>query len=270
MQISKLETNFNHLGQRIEMPLKFIFLVFARNSEFVATKIKELDALNVTYIIVCGENFNHPNVFYQSPTGKYEAVNFGMGLLPKDVDIVVMNDVDTKIVNFEIALHYFEDPGVALVFGTEVVNKGPQVVFNKIINNMKKRIQIVSGGELMLIRRTILDRILPLKPCKAEDTYILFKVSELGYRTIFCEQARAETERTVTADREVAYKRRTVTGIYQALSMSKPPYLTRLFYVLLPFACPLLLFSGTKGYFATKGILLGLIDFLRGEKGGKW
>jgi hypothetical protein len=43
-----------------------------------------------------------------------------------------------------------------------------------------------------------------------------------------------------------------------------------LFYVLLPFLAPMLLIQGRKGYFWTKGILYGLIDFLRGDKTGSW
>lgn len=54
----------------------------------------------------------------------------------------------------------------------------------------------------MMIRNDVLRRILPLKPCKAEDTYMMFKAIELGYKAVFCEKCYAETERTKTAKKE--------------------------------------------------------------------
>jgi hypothetical protein len=79
-----------------------------------------------------------------------------------------------------------------------------------------------------------------------------------------------ETERTKTAEKEETYKRKTVSGLYQALAYTQPPCLIKLFYVLLPIACPLLLVLGKKGYFWMKGILLGLSDYLRGDRTGVW
>jgi hypothetical protein len=122
----------------------------------------------------------------------------------------------------------------------------------------------------MLIRRKILDEILPLKACKAEDSYILFKVLEAGGRVTFSQQCYVTTKRTSVAKEEQGYKRRTVGGIYQALAMSNPPILVRLFYLLLPFVSPLLLASGSKGYHWAKGILLGYVDYLRGDKAASW
>jgi cellulose synthase/poly-beta-1,6-N-acetylglucosamine synthase-like glycosyltransferase len=248
---------------------RLFFLVLARDSNHVGDKIRELENLKVRYIIICGEHFNHPNVVYRVPKGKYDAINFGVGLIPKDIDIVAMNDVDTIIHNFHLALQCLEDAKVALVFGTEMV-KGPQSLFFSILNPLRRKIQIAASGELMLIRRQVLEKVLPLRPCKAEDTYILFKVLEHGYKTVFCDGCYAETERTKTAEKEVMYKRKTVTGIYQALSYTQPPYPIRLFYVLLPFSSPLLLVLGKKGYFWMKGILLGLIDYLLGDRTGVW
>lgn len=249
---------------------KLFFLVLARDRKHVYDKIRELESLGVPYKIICGERLNHVNVIYRAPRGKYDAINFGAGLIPKDVDIVVMNDVDTIIHNFDVALRPFNDEKVALVFGTEMIKEGPQVLFFRILNPLRKKIPIAASGELMLIKRDILERIRPLSPCKAEDTYILFKVLEFGYKTVFCEDCYAETERTKTAEKEEPYKRKTVTGIYQALSYAQPPSLIRLFYVLLPIACPLLLILGRRGYFWMRGILLGLTDFLRGDQSGVW
>jgi cellulose synthase/poly-beta-1,6-N-acetylglucosamine synthase-like glycosyltransferase len=249
---------------------KLLFLVFARDRNHVSDKIKELEDLGVQYRIICGEHFDHPYVVYRAPNGKYDAINFGAGLIPRDVDIVAMNDVDTVIHNFHFALRCLEDEKVALVFGTEMVKEGPQNLFFRILNPIRKKIQIAASGELMLIRHEVLKKTLPLKPCKAEDTYILFKVLEHGYKTVFCDDCYAETERTKTAEKEVMYKRKTVTGIYQSLSYTRPPYPIRVFYVLLPFSSPILLVLGKKGYFWMKGILLGLTDYLRGDKTGAW
>jgi hypothetical protein len=71
-------------------------------------------------------------------------------------------------------------------------------------------------------------------------------------------------------EQEEVYKRRTVGGIYQALSMSKPPIMVRLFYTLLPFASPLLLILGRKGYYWAKGILSGYVDYARGDRSASW
>lgn len=229
-----------------------------------------MENLNVQYKIVCGERLDHPNVVYQVPKGKYAAVNFGASLLPKETDIVAMNDVDTRIHNFGQALQHFKDEKVALVFGTEKVDEGPQNFFLRILNPIRSKIPIAGTGELMFIRRGVFDEIVPLKPCKAEDTYILFKVQENGYKVVFCENCYAETQRTKTAQMEEPYRRKTVAGIYQALSYSKPSPLIRLFYSLLPFVSPILLISGQKGYFWMRGILLGFLDYARGDRTGMW
>jgi cellulose synthase/poly-beta-1,6-N-acetylglucosamine synthase-like glycosyltransferase len=249
---------------------RLFVIVLARDRKHVDHKIRELETLGVPYKIVCGERLNHPNVVYRAPKGKYEAINFGASLIPKDVDIVVMNDVDTVIHNFYLALRYLKGEKVALVFGTELVREGPQNLFFRILNPIRRRIPVAASGELMFIRRDVFEKVLPLKPCKAEDTYILFKVLEYGYKIVFCEDCYAETERTRTAEEEEIYKRRTVTGIYQALSYTKPPLFIRLFYFLLPLMSLVLLILGKKGYYWTRGILLGFLDHLRGDRSGSW
>jgi len=250
--------------------MKLFFLVLARDKAHVHDKIRELENLNVQYKIVCGDRLDHPNVVYQVPRGKYAAVNFGASLIPKETDIVAMNDVDTRIHNIDQALQRFKDEKVALVFGTEKVDEGPQKLFLRILNPIRNKIPIAGTGELMFIRRGVFDEIGPLPPCKAEDTYILFKVQENGYKVVFCENCYAETQRTKTAQKEEPYRRKTVAGIYQALSYSKPPPLTRLFYILLPLVSPILLVSGQKGYFWMRGILLGFLDYARGDRTGTW
>jgi hypothetical protein len=69
---------------------KLFFIVPARDKRYVTEKIMELERLRVPYIIVCGERVNHPRVVYRAPIGKYDAVNFGAALMPKDVNIIVL------------------------------------------------------------------------------------------------------------------------------------------------------------------------------------
>lgn len=246
------------------------FVVLARDRNYVSEKISELERLRVPYVVVCGEDFDHPLVTYRAPRGKYDAINFAERLVPEDVNIVVFNDVDTKICNFHAMLRYFEDTRTSVVFASELVREGPQVLFFKIFNPVRKRVPLAASGELMMVRRNVLREILPLKPCKAEDTYMMFKVLELGYGVVFCEECHAETVRTKSVEKEELYKRKTVTGIYQALSYTKPPWLVNLFYVFLPFASILLLILGRTGYYWMRGILLGFLDYLRGDRIGFW
>jgi cellulose synthase/poly-beta-1,6-N-acetylglucosamine synthase-like glycosyltransferase len=250
--------------------MNLFFLVLARDEKHVDEKIEELKSLGVPYLIVCGRNLNHPNVLYRKPEGKYDAINFGARFVPENADVVALNDVDTKINNFQATLQHFKRKEVALVFARVSVKEGPQRLFYVILDLIRRRLPITASGELMLIRHNVLKKILPIRPCKAEDSYILFKVLELKHKAVFCEECYVETERTKTAEKEEIYKRKTVTGIYQALAYTQPPYLIKLFYVLLPIACPLLLVLGKKGSFWMNGILLGLIDYLRGDRTGVW
>jgi hypothetical protein len=250
--------------------MKLFFLVLARDERYVDEKIEELKGLGVPYLIICGKNINHPNVVYREPKGKYDAINFGARFISEHSDVVALNDVDTKIYNFPATLQHFKRKEVALVFVRVSVKEGPQRLFYVFLDLLRRRVPIAASGELMLIRRNVLREILPIRPCKAEDSYILFKVLELKHEAVFCEECYVETERTKTSEKEEVYKRKTVAGIYQALAYAQPPYVIKLFYFLLPLACPLLLVLGKKGYFWMKGILLGLIDYLRGDRTGVW
>lgn len=248
------------------------FVVFARDKKYVSEKISELDRFGVPYVVVCGEHFDHSLVVYRAPKGKYEAINFVLEerKIPRDVKIIAFNDVDTKIGRFEVMLRHFEDPKVAIVFAAELVREGPQRTFFTIFNPIRRFLPLAASGELMMVRQEILRKILPLKPCKAEDTYIMFKALELGYKVVFCEDCFAETERTKTGSKEEIYKRKTVAGIYQALSFTKPPPVIRFLYALLPFAAILFVLLGRDGYHWFKGILLGFLDYVRGDRRGTW
>jgi len=250
--------------------MKPFFIVLARDSEHVKEKIEELENFGFSYLIVCGENLNLPHVVYQEPRGKYDAINFAVQNLPKDVNVIAFNDVDTKIHNIEAAFRDFSRTQASLLFAKLRVKEGPQLFLNELLDNWKKRILVTASGEMMLIRRDILDKILPLRPCKAEDTYILFKTLEHRRKAVFCEECYVETERTASAKKEEDYKRKTVSGIYQALSFTKVPPLIRLFYFFLPFMSPLFLILGRKGYHLMRGILFGFLDFIRGDREGYW
>jgi hypothetical protein len=250
--------------------LRIFFVVLARDASFINDKIKELNKLNFPYIIVCGEPVDLPNVVYRSPIGKYDAINFGLGLVPKNTDVVVLNDVDTEIHGFDHALDIFRNKTVSLVYAKVGVKLGPQTLFYGLLDELRSRIPIAASGELMVLRYDILRRILPLKKCKSEDSYIMFKIMEQGGRIAFSESCWVYTIRTTNAKQEEVYKRRTTGGIYQAISMAKPPIIVRMFYLFLPFFSPMLLFAGKKGYYWSRGIILGYIDYIRGDRSGAW
>lgn len=250
--------------------MRVFFVVLARDATAVKEKASELDRLSYPYIIICGERTHIPNVVYRAPRGKYDAINFGMRFIPSETDVVAFNDVDAKFHNLDAALHLLGDPGISLVFARVDVERGPQLSFYSLLDSVRDKVPIAASGELMLIRYSALKGMMPLKGCKAEDSYILFKLLEKGGRAAFCKECYVTTRRTTLPKEEELYKRRTVGGIYQALSMSKPPMSVRLFYVLLPFASPLMLVSGRKGYYWTKGILLGFVDYVRGDRAASW
>lgn len=249
--------------------MKLFFLVLARDEEHVDEKIKELQSLGVSYLIVCGKKLDRPSVVFREPKGKYDAINFGSRFIPEDVDVVALNDVDTKVRNVWASLKYFDVEDVDLVFA-KVSTEGPTKSFNVLLDLIRKQLLVTANGELMLIRRKALMAVLPIKACKAEDSYILYKILELKRRAVFCEKCFAVTERTKLVEMEETYRRKTVCGIYQALALTKPPISIRAFYVLLPIASPILLAFGRKGYFWMKGILLGIKDYLRGDRTGFW
>lgn len=260
------------IGQAQNRESPPFFVVLARDRFHVSEKTAELESLGVPFIIVCGENIRQPHVVYRAPIGKYDAINFVLqaNLIPKNVKIVAFNDVDTKITGFSSMLQRFADPKVGIAYATELVKDGPQRNFFAVFNPVRKLFPLAASGELMLIRTELLHQILPLKPCKAEDTLIMFKALELGSKVVFCDDCFAETERTKTGQKEELYKRKTVAGIYQALSFANPPPTVRLLYSLLPFLSIVFVVMGSDGYYTFRGILLGFLDFKRGDRSGTW
>ena len=248
------------------------FVVLARDRSYVSEKAAELESLGVPFIIICGENIRQPHVVFRVPIGKYDAINFvpKANLIPKNTRIVAFNDVDTKITGFSSMQKQFADPKVGIAFATELVKEGPQRNFFAIFNPIRKMFPLAASGELMLIRTELLRQILPLKPCKAEDTLIMFKALELGSKVVFCDDCFAETERTKTGSKEELYKRKTVAGIYQALSFTNPPPIVRFLYSILPLLSVIFVVMGRNGYHTFKGIMLGFLDFKRGVRSGSW
>jgi len=244
--------------------VKPFFIVPARNQQSLEEKIMELEDMQVPYIIVCGEKMNHPRVVYREARGKWDAINFGGQFVPRDADVVVLNDVDTSIYNFEHALSHLRDEA-DIVYCKVNVPKGPQVKFYKIADPIRKRFHIFASGELMLMRHDVFKRVLPIPPCIAEDSYMLFKALELGYHAHFCTKTYVTTERTASAEEEEAYKARTTLGIYQALKHTKPPPWIKIFYKLLPVAAPLLALAGEDGRAWMRGIRKALSAILTGR-----
>jgi hypothetical protein len=250
--------------------MKPFFVVLARDDTGLDKKVVELKKIGLPYLIVCGKNIQKNNLIYRKPVGKYDAINFGLNFVPPEFDTIIFNDVDTKINHFDAALKKFNAEKLDLLFAGVKVVDGPQQSFYVILDFIRRRLPITSSGELMVIRREFLNRILPIKPCKAEDSFMLFKALELKQHVAFCEKCYVKTVRTTYGSAEQAYKRRTVCGIYQALEFSKPTLSIRIFYMILPLITPCLLVFGNKGYYWMRGINLGLKDYLQGDKEGVW
>jgi hypothetical protein len=244
--------------------INLFFIVLARDQRHVREKIMELEDMQVPYLIVCGEGIDHPKVVYREARGKWDAINFGSQFIPKNADVVVLNDVDTRIHNFEHALSHLYD-GADLIYCKVNVARGPQVKFYRIADPIRKRFHIFASGELMLIKHKVFKRVLPIPPCIAEDSYILFKALELGYRAYFCTKTYVTTKRTANAEEEEAYKARTTLGVYQALKHTRPPPWIRTFYALLPIAAPLLALAGEDGKAWMRGIRKALNMILTGH-----
>ena len=76
--------------------MQIFLVVLARDAVKLLEKTRELDALGYSCVIVCGEKVSYPNVVYRQPMGKFDAINFGLKLVPSDCDVVALNDVDTR------------------------------------------------------------------------------------------------------------------------------------------------------------------------------
>ncbi len=117
------------------------FIVLARTLQNVDAKILELENMKVSYVIVCGEQTDHPNVVFRSIAGKWDAINFGASFVPKEVNVIVLNDVDTVIHGFKDAFKYLTI-GNDLIYCRVNVSVGPQVKFYRILNPLEKEVPL--------------------------------------------------------------------------------------------------------------------------------
>jgi hypothetical protein len=247
---------------------KICFIVSARTKEGVEEKAAELRSLGVPFMVICAEKTDTPEAIYREKKGKFDAINYAAGFTGGHTKIICLNDVDNRICNFDKAVEKMVRTQAGLVFCKIKVDSGPQIQFYSLMDRIRRVLPITSSGDLMLIRKNVFDKLLPIPSCKTEDNYISFKVPELGYKVLFCEECWVETKKTSTLAEESEYKTRTVTGLYQALSLTKTTPLIRVFYLGLPFISPLLLLQGKRGAAWAKGIIQGFTNFIRGDKGG--
>lgn len=239
------------------------FVVLSRDSFAIPSKIQELDHLGFPYVIVSGEKFDHPNVKQRKAVGKWDAINFASRYVPSSTDVIVLNDVDTKINNFSIVSFQLENAD--LVYCDVRVGSGPQTQFYDILNPIRKRFNVAASGELMVMSRSLFEEVLPIPPCIAEDSYILFKALELGHKAHFSSNFFVTTRRTEDAEAEKRYKNRTTLGIYQALKYSRPSALILAFYFMLPLFAPILGLLGQNGRAWSAGIETAFVDYLLGK-----
>jgi len=226
--------------------------VLARDHNMVESKIREIESYGYPYAVVCGERMDIDGVEFRKPVGKWDAMNYGCGLVPDDADIVAVNDVDTTIHQLDAALELASR--FDLVYSAVKPDGGPQRSFYAFADPLRERLNLFASGELMLIKKKTLDQLLPVPPCMAEDSYLLFKAMELNFSVRFCRDAYVTTSRTANATEEVAYKERTTLGILQALDYAKPSVTIRMFYRALPLFAVLLVPMGKNGKAWATGI----------------
>ncbi len=242
-------------------------IVPARNQDYVGRKLQELNRIGLPFIIICGENLRRPRVLYRKASGKWDAINYGAKFIPTHTDLVILNDVDTKIYHLDRALDLMSSSEIDVAFCKVRVTSGPQQKFYKVLDPIRKRLPIAASGELMLIKRRLFDQLVPLPPSTAEDTYMMFRALELGRKVKLCDEAFVTTSRDSGGSnftQEQMYKMRTTLGIFQALRLSRPPAAIRAFYLMLPLVAVLLALGGPDGRAWTMGIERATVShFLR-------
>jgi hypothetical protein len=229
------------------------FLVLARDRSNLSDKLDEFATLGIAnFLVICGEKVKHPRVRYRKAVGKWDAINFGSKFIPSGAKLILLNDVDTQIHSLDKAL--LRSREADLIYCKVKVAEGPQREFYRILDRVRQRLHVAASGELMLINRRVFERLLPIPPCTAEDTYLMFRALQLGHRVEFCPETYVTTLRTRSTVEEQLYKARTTLGIYQALRLTKPSPTIRAFYVLLPLMAPLLAVGGSSGRSVAIGI----------------
>jgi hypothetical protein len=245
--------------------MNIFVLVMARDALLVGPKLEELRSYGLPYLVVCGERLDVPGVVYRAARGKWDAINFGYDLVPPETDVVVLNDVDTSIHGLDGALSMVSD-GHDLVYCAVRPSSGSQPKFYALADPLRERLHLFASGELMLIRKRTLDRLMPIPPCMAEDTYLLFRAMQFGYKVALCRDAYVTTTRTSNSTEEIAYKERTTLGILQALDYSVPPPWIRLFYYSTPLLATMLALTGEDGRAWARGMMGGFTQHREGSK----
>lgn len=226
--------------------VRAFFLVLARDQRNLSEKLDEFATLGFSnFLVICGEKVKHPRVRYREAVGKWDAINFGSKFIPSGAKLILLNDVDTEIHSLDKAL--LRSREADLIYCKVKVAEGPQRGFYKILDPVRHRLHVAASGELMLINRRVFERLLPIPPCTAEDTYLMFRALQFGHRVEFCPESYVTTFRTRSAAEEQLYKARTTLGVYQALRLAKPSPAIRAFYVFLPLMAPLLAAGGGFG-----------------------
>jgi hypothetical protein len=256
-------SNVTCLGVRLNV----FVLVMARDGLLVESKLEELRRYELPYLVVCGEKDLHaPGVIYREARGKWDAINFGYGFVPPDTDVVVLNDVDTQIHGLGEALSMIEKGGRDLVYCVVRPSSGSQPKFYALADPLRERLHLFASGELMLIRKGTLDRLMPIPPCMAEDSYLLFRAMQFDYQVALCRDTFVTTKRTSNSAEEAAYKERTTLGILQALDYSVPPPWIRLFYYSTPLLATMLALAGEDGRAWARGMIGGFRLHMEGSK----
>jgi hypothetical protein len=245
--------------------MKPFILVMARNRLLVDAKLEELKEYGFPYLVICGEGPDAPGIMYREVKGKWDAINFGYRFVPAGTDIVVLNDVDTKIHGLEEALSLVSD-GYDFIDCMVRPSSGSQPKFYALADPLREKFHFFASGVLMLVRKNTLDELMPIPPCLAEDSYLLFKAMQFGHKVVLCKSAYVTTTRTSTSTEEAAYKERTTLGILQALDYSVPPPWIRLFYYSTPLLAAILALAGEDGRAWAKGMISGFTLHLRGSK----
>ncbi len=233
--------------------MKPFCLVLARDAKQVRAKMLEVESIGLPFTVICGESFDDPRVVHRPPVGKWDAINYGYACIPREADVVVLNDVDAEIHGLENMFSSLSG-GSDFVYAAVRPSGGPQPKFYAIANPLNRAMNIFAMGELVVVRKTLLDKLMPIPPCLAEDTYLLFKAMELHYKVEFCQDAYVNTFRTSSLAEEVLYKERTTLGILQALDYTRPPPWIRLFYRSLPALAAMLMLAGDEGRAWGRGI----------------
>lgn len=249
-------------------------IVLDKTGRFIEYYLNFLRKIGASFIIISGAKHQDGTVIYRDPRGKYDVINYSLKFIPNNASIVIFLDADVIEPPIEECVRVFRENGLDLAFpALEILDNTRQRLFTRILDEIRRHLSLITAnGEMMIIKADKLPYLLPLPPCKAEDTLLLFRALERGFRVEFLSNIHVKTIRPYyTLVDEELYKRRVTCGIYQALSMVKHlPALIRIFYKVLPLLSPLLIVLERTGISFAKGIIRGYCDYLLGDRSGAY